>query len=162
MVESDRSETEEGDMNRLQLSSDSIDTVPSRKRLRVEDSENETDLPAKKQQSSFGEQSRMVKNDDAETILDKNNINGCNAEEERYILCPENEQTIREMSESNMDGENKEKQDGKSKREIRNESPPNENNVVPKDIPGEINVRKEIVEKKVIIKIYITNESLDG
>lgn len=155
MVESDRSETEERDMDRLQLSSDSTDATPPKKRLRVEDSENETDLPAKKRQSSFSEQSRMVKNDDAEIISNKNNINECNVEEERYALHLENEQTA-EMSESNMDRENKEKQDGRLKQETRNDSPPNKNNVALNDIPGEMNVQKEIVEKKVIIKLYIT------
>lgn len=161
MVESDRSEAEKEDMDRLQLSSDSIeDTVLPKKRLRVEDSENETNLPARKRQISFSEQSRMVKNDNAETMSDKDNINGCNVKEERYILCPENEQTVQEISLSklNVDRENKEKQDGKLNQETTKESSLDENNVTLNNIPGEINVKKEIVENKVIIKIYITIE----
>lgn len=142
MVESDRSETEEGDMDRLQLSSDSVDIILPKKRLRVEDSENEIDLPAKKRQNS-GEQSRMVKNDNTENISDKNNINGCNIEEERYILCPENEQMVREMCDSNMDRENKEEQDDSLKQETKSKSPPNETNIVLNDFPEEINVQKE-------------------
>ncbi|XP_011631637.1 HIRA-interacting protein 3-like isoform X2 [Pogonomyrmex barbatus] len=51
-------------MDRLQLSSDSIDTAVSKKRSRIEDSENEGDLPAKKRQSFFqSERSKVLKQD---------------------------------------------------------------------------------------------------
>ncbi|XP_071572310.1 uncharacterized protein [Temnothorax nylanderi] len=153
MVESDHSETEEGDMDKLQLSSDSIDGILPRKRLRVENSEDDTELPAKKRQSSsFDEQSRMIKDDNAEIISDKNNIDECNVKKERYTLCPENEQTVQAISlnqsESDTDGETKEKRDDKLKRENGNESPLDENNIAPNNSPGEINVKKEIIKNE--------------
>lgn len=105
MVEPDRSEIEEEDMEKLQLSSDSIDMIPPRKRLRVEASEDETDLPVKKRQGSFDERPR-VKTDNAETVLDKTNIDERTVREEGSAVCPENEQTVQENQ------EDKEKQDG--------------------------------------------------
>ncbi|XP_077282586.1 uncharacterized protein LOC143908701 [Temnothorax americanus] len=153
MVGSDHSETEEGDMDKLQLSSDSTDGVLPRKRLRVENSEDDAELPAKKQQiSSFGEQSRMIKDDNAEIISDKNNMDECNVKKEKYTLCPENEQTVQptslNQSESDTDGENKEIRGDKLKRDNGNESPLDENNIALNDSPGDINVKKEIIENE--------------
>lgn len=118
MVEPDRSEIEEEDMDKLQLSSDSIDMIPPRKRLRVEASEDETDLPVKKRQGSFDERSRIntVRTDDAETVLDKTNTDNeySTMKEEGSafdVVCPENEQTAREET-ADQDRETKEKQDG--------------------------------------------------
>ncbi|XP_011163085.1 cylicin-1 isoform X2 [Solenopsis invicta] len=134
-------------MDRLQLSSDSVDTVLPKKRLRVEDSEDDTDLPAKKRQSLFNEQLKILQNDDSET-LDKNDTNACNVKEEKTILYPEKEQNVQEifLSDSNMGKKNKDKQD--AKQENGNEILLNENNIVLNKNPGEINIKKEIVEKK--------------
>lgn len=163
MVDSDRSETEEGDMERPQLSSDSVTAVLPKKRLRVENSEDETDLPAKKWQSSFNERSQMLKTDNTETISNKNNTNRCDVKEKRYILGPENEQNIQEISESDMYRKNKDEQDDSLKQESENKSAP-ENNIALDKSPGEINIKEEIVEnmKKDDISqdIPITNTSV--
>lgn len=148
MVESDCSETEEGDMERLQLSSDSVDTIPPKKRLRVENSEDEVDLPATKRQSSVSEQSRMMKNDNAGTNSNKDNTDGFDVEKERYTLCPENKQTVQEIfqSEPDMDKENKEKRNRKLKQENGNE------NVLENALNNssvEISVKDEIIASKV-------------
>ncbi|XP_024885722.1 nucleolar protein dnt1-like isoform X1 [Temnothorax curvispinosus] len=153
MVGSDHSETEEGDMDKLQLSSDSIDGILPRKRLRVENSEDDAELPAKKRQiSSFDEQSIMIKDDNAEIISDKNNIDECNVKKEKYTLCPENEQTVQatslNKSESDTDRENKEKRGDNVKRDNGNESPLDENNIALNNSPGERNVKKEIIENE--------------
>lgn len=163
MVDSDRSETEEGDMERPQLSSDSVTAVLPKKRLRVENSEDETDLPAKKWQSSFNERSQMLKTDNTETISNKNNTNRCDVKEKRYILGPENEQNIQEISESDTYRKNKDEQDDSLKQESENKSAL-ENNIALDKSPGEINIKEEIVEnmKKDDISqdIPITNTSV--
>lgn len=148
MMESNRSESEEGDgMDELQLSSDSIDTMLPKKRLRVEDSEDEAQLPANKRQSFSSERSKMIKNDNSETASDKNNIDGCDVKEQRYTLCPENEQMVEKVSllESNVDRENEEK------RENGNKICLNESNVAVNDSSGKMDVEKEIDENEVII-----------
>lgn len=153
MIESDHSETEEGDMERLQLSSDSIDidTSSKRKRLRADDSEDETNLPAKKRQSSFSERSKILKNDNVETILDQNNTDGCNIKEES-TLCPKNEQNVQKLSlsESNVDEECEKKQDSVLKQENGNKSPLDENNIAMNKNPVETDVKKKIFESQVI------------
>jgi len=150
MVESDRSETENGDMDRLQLSSDSIDSVLSKKKLRVEDSEDEIDLPVKRQRNSFGERSKMLKNDNTEIVSEKNNTDKYNVKEDDSTLCVENEQNIQEISESDM---NKKKQHSRVKQENENKSILDENNIAPSKSLGETNIKEEIVEDMVITTI---------
>jgi len=150
MVESDRSETEDGDMDRLQLSSDSIDSVLPKKRLRVEDSEDEIDLPVKRQRNSFDERSKMLKNDNTEIVSEKNDTDRYNVKEKDCTLCPENEQNIQEISESDT---NKKKQDSRMKQENKNKSILDENNIAPNKSPGETNIKEEVVEDMVIMLI---------
>jgi len=148
MIESDRSETEDGDMDRLQLSSDSIDSVLPKKRLRVEDSEDEIDLPVKRQRNSLGERSKMLKNDNIEIVSEKN-TDRYNVKEEGCTLCPENEQSIQKISESDM---NKKKQDDGVKQENENKSILDENNFfAPNKNPEETNIKEEVVDDMVIM-----------
>lgn len=154
MIESDRSETDEGNMDRLQPSSDSIDIIsPKKKRLRVDDSEDEINLPAKKRQSSFNERSKILKNDNAETISDQNNTDECKVKEERYTLYPKNKQNVQKLSlsELNMDEEYEEKQDGRLKQKNGNKSPLDENNIAMNKHLVKINIKEEIVESEVMI-----------
>lgn len=152
MVNSDHSETEEGDMDRLQLSSDSIDAISSKKRLRVEDSEDETDLPAKKRQSSFSEWSKMLENDNAK-ISDKNNIDERDVKEERRTfsgLSPKNEENVQEesLSESDVDKKNKDLRDGRLKEENKSKSAQDENSITLTKSPDK--TEEEIAENMVI------------
>lgn len=143
MVESDLSEIEEEEMDRLHVSSDSIDMIPPRKRLRVEASEDETDLPVKKRQGSFDERSRVpVETDDTETVPDKNNVDERMVKEEGAAVCTENEQTVQEIA--NRDRETKEKQDG-------TQSSLTETNGALNNSSGEVNVQNERVEMEVRI-----------
>jgi len=145
MAESDRSETEDGDMDRLQLSSDSIDSVLPKKRLRVEDSEDEIDLPVKRQRNSLDERSKVLKNDNTEIVSEKN-TDRYNDKKEDCTLCPENEQKIQEISESDM---NKKKQDNGVKQE-NEKSIPDENNIAPNK-NEETNIKEKVVEDMVIM-----------
>ncbi|XP_018394693.1 PREDICTED: lisH domain-containing protein C1711.05-like [Cyphomyrmex costatus] len=71
MIESNHSDTEEENMDILQLSSDSIDNT-SMKRPKVKYSEHEIDSP-KKKQCSFNEQlDNISESDNSGTILEKN------------------------------------------------------------------------------------------
>lgn len=153
MLEPDRSETDDVDMDSLQLSSDSNDSISSKKKsLRVDDSEDETNLPAKKRQSSFSERSKIFKNDNVETISDQNNTDGCKVKEKRYRLCQKNKQNVQKLSlsELNMDEEYEEKQDGKLKKENGNKSSLDENNTAMNKNPAETN-KEEIVKSEVMI-----------
>jgi len=147
MVESDHSEIEDGDMDRLQLSSDSVDSVFPKKRLRVEDSEDEIDLPVKRQRNSFDKRSKMLKNDNTEIALEKN-TDRYNTKEEDCTLYRENEQNIQGISESDM---NKKKQDNGVKQENENKSILDENNIAPNKNPEEADIKDEIVGDMVII-----------
>lgn len=117
------SDHEEGDMDKLELSSDSTD-IMTKKRSREEDSEDETkNLSTKKQRNSFGEQSGIVKKENINS--DKNNINEYNIKEEKHTIYSKSEQNVQEkfLPESNMK-EDKEKQDNKLiKEENGNDSP---------------------------------------
>lgn len=148
MVRSDRSESDEGDLDELRLSSESTDATP-KKRLRAEDSEDETDLPAKKRQNTFNERSKVL-DDNAETISDKDNTDGCDVKEKKYTLCPENEQKETSPTESDVDGENKEKQSCELKQENNDETALDGNNVALNKNPEETNIKKENVEDTVI------------
>lgn len=148
MVRSDRSESDEGDLDGLHLSSESTDASP-KKRLRAEDSEDETDLPAKKRQNAFNERSKVL-DDNAEAISDKDNTDGCDVKEKKYTLCPENEQKETSPTESDVDGENKEKQSCELKQENNDETALDGNNVALNKNPEEINIKTENVEDTVI------------
>lgn len=144
MVKSDHSETEEGDMDKLQLSSDSVDATVPKKRPKVEDSEDETDLPAKKRQSSFGEWSKTFKNDNVK-ISDKNNIDEHDVTEERHTfsgLSPKNE-------ESDINKKDKDIQDGKLMQENRSKeeetSAQDENSVTLSKSPDKIKEEERVI-----------------
>ncbi|KAG5320128.1 HIRP3 protein, partial [Pseudoatta argentina] len=141
MIESDHSEIEAEDMDKLQLSSTSIDDT-SKKRPR--DSEDEIDL-SKKRQCSFNERSEILESDNSKTISEKNNSERCYVKVERYKLYRENQQSVQEvsLSESDMDGKNKEKQGDNLKQENERET---ENNITLNKNSGEINIKEEIVE----------------
>ncbi|KAG5316828.1 HIRP3 protein, partial [Acromyrmex insinuator] len=141
MIESDHSEIEAEDMDKLQLSSTSVDNT-SKKRPR--DSEDEIDL-SKKRQCSFNEQSEILESDNSKTISEKNNSERCYVKVERYKLYQEKQQSVQEvsLSESDMDGKNKEKQGDNSKQENERET---ENNITLNKNSEEINIKEKIVE----------------
>jgi len=146
MIESDHSEIEAEDMDRLQLSSTSIDDT-SKKRPR----EDEIDL-SKKRQCLFNEQSEeILESDNSKTISEKNNIERCYVKVEKYKLYQENQQSVQEVSlfESDMDGKKKEKQGDNLKQKNERET---ENNITLNKNSGEISIKEEIVENMVIIQ----------
>lgn len=148
MVRSDRSESDEGDLDGLRLSSDSTDITP-KKRLRAEGSEDETDLPAKKRQNTFNERSKVL-DDNAEAVSDKDNTDGCDMKEKKYTQRPENEQKETSPTESDVDGETKEKQSCELKQESNDETTLDGNNVALNKNPEETNIKTENVEDTVI------------
>ncbi|KAG5331145.1 HIRP3 protein, partial [Acromyrmex charruanus] len=150
MIESDHSEIEAEDMDKLQLSSTSIDDT-SKKRPR--DSEDEIDL-SKKRQCSFNERSEILESDNSKTISEKNNSERCYVKVERYKLYRENQQSVQEvsLSESDMDGKNKEKQGDNLKQENERET---ENNITLNKNSGEINIKEEIVESMSIANVSV-------
>ena len=148
MIESDHSEIEAEDMDRLQLSSTSVDDT-SKKRPR--DSEDEIDL-SKKRQCLFNEQSEeILESDNSEIISEKNNIERCYVKVEKYKLYQENQQSVQEisLSESDMDGKKKEKQGDNLKQKNERKT---ENNITLNKNSGEISIKEEIVENMVIIQ----------
>ncbi|XP_018363421.1 PREDICTED: HIRA-interacting protein 3-like isoform X1 [Trachymyrmex cornetzi] len=142
MIESDHSEIEGEDMDRLQLSSTSVDDTPKK---RPRDSEDEIDL-SKKRQCLFNERSEILESDNSETVSEENNTERCHMKLERYKLYRENRQSVQEvsLSESDMDGKNKEKQGGNLKQENERET---ENNITLNKNPGEININYNIKEE---------------
>ncbi|XP_018052970.1 PREDICTED: HIRA-interacting protein 3-like [Atta colombica] len=142
MIESDHSEIEAEDMDRLQLSSTSVDDS-SKKRPR--DSEDEIDL-SKKRQCLFNEQSEeILESENSEIISEKNNIERCYVKVEKYKLYQENQQSVQEisLSESDTDGKKKEKQGDNLKQKNERKT---ENNITLNKNSGEISIKEEIVE----------------
>ncbi|KMQ88266.1 hira-interacting protein 3, partial [Lasius niger] len=120
-------DSEEGDMDKLELSSDSTDIIITKKRPRMEDSEDEANNSSTKKQrnSSNDEQSEILKKDNAEAVSGKNGTNEYDVKEEKHTIYSESEQNVHEkfLSEPNMDKEDKEKQDNKPiKQENGNEN----------------------------------------
>lgn len=119
------SDHEEADMDKLELSSDSTDII-TKKRLREEDSEDETkNVCTKKQRNFSGEQSEILKVENPKINSDKNNTDEYNIKEEKHTIFSKSQQNVHEkfLSESNMK-EDKEKQDNKLiKEENGNDSP---------------------------------------
>lgn len=141
MAESDH---EEGDMEKLELSSDSQMDIITKKRPRVEDSEDEArNSPVKKQRNSSDEQSEILKEDNAETILDKNGTDEHDTKEENQDIL-ESEQNALEkfLSKSNMD--EKEEQDIKIKQKSGDESLSEKDSSMDMD-ESITNTKKEVV-----------------
>ncbi|KAL6420117.1 hypothetical protein ACFW04_014078 [Cataglyphis niger] len=108
------SDHEEGDIDKLELSSDS-DTIMTKKRPREEDSaEDEANNLSKKQRNSFDEQTEILKKNNTKTISsDKNGTDEYNVKGEKHTIHSGSEQNIQKKSPSvsNMHKEeNKEKQ----------------------------------------------------
>lgn len=149
------SDHEEGDMDKLELSSDSTDII-TKKRLREEDSEDETkNLCTKKQRNSSGEQSEILKIENPKINSDKNNTDEYNIKEEKHTICSKSEQNVHEkfLPESDMK-EDKEKQDNKLiKEENGNDSPFDKDNSMDEIIHDFMNETVEDIKIKVITGI---------
>ncbi|KYQ51652.1 HIRA-interacting protein 3 [Trachymyrmex zeteki] len=142
MIESDHNEIEEGEMDTLRLSSDSADNISKKRPRDSEDSEDEIDL-SKKRRCSFSERSKILENDNPETISEKNNTERYYEKVEKYKLYRENQQSVQEVSDSDMNGKNKEKQGDDVKRGNEKKT---ENNITLNKNSGKINIKEEIVE----------------
>ncbi|XP_011874810.1 PREDICTED: HIRA-interacting protein 3-like [Vollenhovia emeryi] len=135
MVDSDCNESEEGVMDRLQLSSDSLADKPKERSL-TDNSEDETDSPAKKRPDV---QSQVAESDGAE-FSNKNNV-----KEKGYSLCPKNKQAAQEVSHSESDenGKGKEKECGQLGGKNGKESPLCEENAALNNSGEMLDIQKE-------------------
>lgn len=142
------SDHEEGDMDKLELSSDS-DIIMTKKRPREEDSAEDeaNNLSTKKQRNSFDEQTEILKKDNTEIISDKNGTNEYNVKGEKHTIHSESEQIIQEKSLSASimhKEENKEKQNIKLiKQENGNEILLNKDCSIIDENIG--NIKKEVI-----------------
>lgn len=152
MIESDHNEIEEGEMDTLRLSSDSADNISKKRPRDSEDSEDEIDL-SKKRRCSFSERSKILESDNSETISEKNNTERYYEKVEKYKLYRENQQSVQEVSDSDMNGKNKEKQGDDVKRGNEKKT---ENNITLNKNSGKINIKEEIVESMVRIQYELT------
>lgn len=147
-------DSEEGDMDKLELSSDSTDIIITKKRPRMEDSEDEANNSSTKKQrnSSNDEQSEILKKDNAEAVSGKNDTNEYDVKEEKHTIYSESEQNVHEkfLSEPNMDKEDKEKQDNKPiKQENGNENLLDKDDSIVDESSFKINIKEENMENKV-------------
>ncbi|XP_029659132.1 HIRA-interacting protein 3-like [Formica exsecta] len=164
------SDHEEADMDKLELSSDFADIIMTKKRPREEDSaeDESNNLSTKKQRNFFDEQTEISKEDNTETISDKNGTDEYNVKEEKHTIYSESEQNVQEkfLSELNMHKEeNKEKQDIKLiKQENGNEILLNKDCSITDENIG--NIKKEDgPHKKPVtntIAISISNDEEEG
>ncbi|EFN77379.1 chromatin modification-related protein EAF7 [Harpegnathos saltator] len=104
MVNSDHSEVEEDDMDKLELS-DSI-KLTTTKRSRIDSGDEDgQDTPAKKRRCSFSKESGMSETNNTEIASDKNGIDKNIKKEETDTVSPENKPDQDEKSDSNIKNE---------------------------------------------------------
>lgn len=150
MVDSDH---EEGEMDKLEISSDSTDIIITKKRPRMEDSEDEAkNLPTKKKHNFSNEQSEILKEDNTETVSHKNNTDQYDIKKEPQTVYSESEQN--ESNTDKKDEENKEKQDCKPiKQENGNESLLNKDDSIVDENSFKINNKEKGI--KIKVRTYI-------
>lgn len=117
MVNSDHSEVEEEDMDILNISTDPIQLIPT-KRPRT-DSEDEQDTPAKKRRYSPNKESEMS---ETHNTSDKNGIDKNNLNEEKDTSEKRSAQDEKSIFDVNVKAKNKEEQEDKMV-DIEKESP---------------------------------------
>lgn len=148
MVNSDHSEVEEEDMDILNISTDPIQLIPT-KRLRT-DSEDEQDTPAKKRRYSPNKESEMSEthNTSDKNGIDKNNLN----EEKDTSSEKRSAQDEKSIFDLNVKAKNKEEQEDKMV-DIEKESPIKDENDTNTDESAMKNTNKTTESEVIIIFI---------
>lgn len=149
MVDSDHSEVEEENMDKLELSTDSM-KVTTNKRLHIDSDQEEQVEPAKKRRLFSSKESETLEKKSTEFISDKNGIDKNNVKEEKTTIS-ENGSELNEksLSDSNIKKTNEEEQENiKTKNE--KESPvKDENNATADESPAKI--KEDETENEVTI-----------
>lgn len=147
---------EEEDMATLELSSDSTE-IATNKRARVSDSEDEDkqDMPVKKQRNSCGNKSEISQKNNTEVILNENGIDEHKVKEDNCAVLSENGLNLdeKDLSNSNTNKENDEKQETEStKQKNENESlSENKDDSIMDESSVEVKTEEENTENKVRI-----------
>lgn len=177
MIKSDHSE-DDGNMDKLELSSESIDFTIKKKRPRIEENIDELELSdstdsaikrkkpkmgdyidetkdlSSTQQSCFSEQAKILKESD-EVILDKNSIDDNDIKEKKHIIYSENGQNEHGtfLCESNVDM--------KEEKQLKNsENQENKNKLSP--LKNEDSVEKRINEKNIENEVKSSKELVEN
>ncbi|XP_067210166.1 uncharacterized protein DDB_G0286299 isoform X2 [Linepithema humile] len=175
MVESDRSEADEGSMDTLELSSDSIDSAIKKKRPRMEENVDKSELsldsmdfPIKKKSKMedcvdeakdlSSKRSEILKENNDEAISDKNSTDEYNTKKEKHIIHSENGQNETSLCKSNEMKEGKKlkklvKQENKNKSSLNMDEDSAEIKINDKDVEDEAKPFKELVEDTTVISI---------